>query len=107
MVRIHSGLPSPVILFSHDNKTPGFLTDHMSSGGGPAYQVNQVFAVDRGGVQVFWPLKVDNYDTWYGAWSQTAQDSANADTIVQNNPNLNNPVSCTAGCSPIQPNGTQ
>jgi hypothetical protein len=96
--------PDPTV---PDNSTPGFLTDHMSSGGGPAYSVNQVFAVDRGQVQVFWPLKVSNYDTWYGAWDQTANDSANADTIVQDNPNTSNPVSCPTGCSPIQANGTQ
>ena len=90
-----------------DNHDSGFLTDHMSSGGGPSYSVNALFAVDRGQVQVFWPLKSNNYDTWYGAWDQTATDSANADTIVQDNPNFSNPVSCVTGCSPIQPNGTQ
>jgi len=66
-----------------------------------------LFAVDRGQVQVFWPLKVDNYDTWYGAWYQTANDSVNAVTIVQHNPDLSKPVSCPTDCSPIQPNGTQ
>jgi hypothetical protein len=92
---------------------PGWYTDDYDVGDGAPNTCTQVFAVDRGQVQVYWPTDVTSGKIWCGAWEQKVTTSATTGGVIQQtNPNTQNGATCNlhppdqTGCSPTQANGT-